>query len=168
MKRETLIGLLMVVGAVTLLVSQYYSYKEQSVTGDLIECMDVQVKFQDIRDVMNEYLLRYSLSYEIITNRPQNNYTTKTPLFEPFEIYENPVNLSWYFDKETNLQWYFNEVGNLNLIRPMWEECTSSLLLFARLRERYSSLSNVFLLITLIIYLSVIYLFFKNSKEATK
>jgi len=168
MKKETLIGLLMALGAIILLFSQYYSYKEQGVTGDLIECMDVQIKFQDIRAVMNEYLLRYSISNEVINNHSQNNYTIKIPLFEPLRVYENPVNLSGYFDKETNLQWYLNETGNLNFVRPLWEECSSNLFLFARLREKYSFLANMFLLITLIIYLIVIYMFFKKSKIETK
>lgn len=164
MKRETLIGLLMVVGAITLLFSQYCSYKEQGITGNLIECMDVQIKFQDIRAVMNEYLLRYVVSEEVVANHLKNNYTIKVPLFEPFRIYENPVNLTRYFDKETNLQWYFNETGNLNLVRPMWEDCTSKLFLFENQIEKYSFWANLFLLLTLIIYASVIYLYFKNKK----
>jgi len=165
MKKETLMGILMIFGAITLLFSQFFSYKGQEVTGDLIECMDVQIKFQDIRDVMNEYLLRYSLSNEIIDNHSQNNYSIKTPLFNPLRVYESPVNLSWYFDKETNLQWYFNETGNLNFIRPMWEDCSMNLLLYSRLNERYSFLANFFLFITLIVYSFAIYLHFKYRNQ---
>jgi len=149
MVSKVLIEIIIAVSVLSLLISNYYSYKEQSVSNDIIQCMDVQVKVLDIRADLNEYLNRYSISEDIIKNQSVNiNQTT----------------LNWFFNKDLNTERFFNEIDNLNLMRPKWEDCSSSLFLNINKRSYYSFWSTISFWITLGLNITVIYLLIQKKR----
>ncbi|MBS3092524.1 hypothetical protein J4466_03850 [Candidatus Pacearchaeota archaeon] len=149
MENKRLIEILVAISVLTLLLSNFYSYKEQKVSNDLIECVDVQIKVLDVRADLNEYLNRYSIYDDIILNQTNN---------------VDESNLEWFFNKDLNTQRFFDEIDNLNLMRPYWEECSSNLFLFINQRKSYSLVSSFFFWITLILDIVAIYLLFRKEK----
>jgi hypothetical protein len=153
MVKKGLIELIVAIAIVTLLISNYYSYKEQAVSNDIIQCVDIQVKVLDVRADLNEYLNRYSISEDIIKNQSTNfNQTT----------------LEWIFGKDVNTQRFFDEMTNLNLMRPKWEDCSMSLFSSINKRRTYSLVSSIFFWTTLGLNILVIYLFIKREKMLSK
>lgn len=149
MIKKGIIEFIVAISILSLLISNYYSYREQSVSNDIIQCVDIQVKVLDVRADLNEYLNRYAVSEDIIKN--QSNNINQTTLY-------------WFFNKDLNTERFFSEIDNLNLMRPKWEDCSSSLFLNINKRSDYSFISSIFFWITFVLNLIVIYLLFKGEK----
>src|SRR3989344_5730423 len=107
-------AILMFLGQSALLYSQQ---KDLELERKIITGMSIEVKFQEVRAAMNEALLRY-----IIGVNPQIKEDLNSLSIQANRSFTVDRAINDYFDPETELVHYFIEVGNLNLIRPEWEE----------------------------------------------
>ncbi len=120
-KLERFAQIALVLSAILMLLGQgvllYSQQKDFDLENKIVTGMSIEVKFQEVRAAMNEALLRYLIGVNPQVKEDLDSLSLQTN--RSFTV-ERAIND--YFDPETELVHYFIEVGNLNLMRPEWEE----------------------------------------------
>jgi len=122
-KYENIANLLLALSVLFLLIGQFCYFKVESTHQQLIDKMmvaiDTEVKVIDIRETMNEALLRYLIATDssMISRIEKLNSSNLGERFESDKLRE-------YFNSNNNLLNYLNQEISLNDIRPEWEDRT--------------------------------------------